>query len=114
MEFHKKYNHRSRKKPDTPTKKPAKTPTKKNVDILTRKNLDVPIQKKPDTTSKSIQTNDPSTNQPRDISLNYLVDRKEASNLNKAQTSFNIENELAKLRIPIPLTKLMNKTAYRS
>jgi hypothetical protein len=32
----------------------------------------------------------------------------------RAKTSFNLESELAKLKIPIPLTELMNKNAYKS
>lgn len=85
MEVHKKNNLRSRKTPNTPTKKLVETPTKNNVEILTRKNLDVPIQKKTDTASKSIQTNDPSTSQQRNISQKDLVDKQEATNLNKDQ-----------------------------
>eukprot|EP00253_Pinus_taeda_P004133 PITA_04133 len=107
MEVHKQYNLRSRKVLDTP-KKPVETPAKKNVEILTQKNLDVIIPKKPDTASKTIQTNDPSTNQPRYIPQRDGADKLEAINSNKTQTSFNIENELAKLKIPIPFTELMS------
>ena len=43
-----------------------------------------------------------------------MAAKQEVSNSNKTQTSFNIENELEKLKIHIPLIELMNKTAYRS
>jgi len=41
-----------------------------------------------------------------------IIDQYELPNLVKIQTSFNIQNELAKLKIPIPLTELMNKNMY--
>lgn len=41
-----------------------------------------------------------------------IIEQVELPNLSKIQTSFNIENELEKLKIPIPLTDLMNKDMY--
>ena len=34
--------------------------------------------------------------------------------MEKSQTSFNIENELSKVKIPIPLLELVKKDVYRS
>jgi len=78
MEVHKQYNLKSRKLLDTPPKKPTKTLAKNNVEILTRKKSDIIIPKNTDTMSKTIQTNDPSTSQSRDV-----VDKLEIVNSNK-------------------------------
>jgi len=43
-----------------------------------------------------------------------VADKQDVANSNKPHMSFNIENELEKLKISIPLMKLMNKIAYRS
>jgi hypothetical protein len=120
MEVHRQYNLRSNKSNDNPTKKApdfrktVDTPAKKVFDSSPKKNSKVPTKRTSDFVSKTAQTNVPSTNQPKDTSQKNVVEKSDFSNQNKTQTSFNLESELAKLKIPIPLTKLMNKNAYRS
>jgi hypothetical protein len=55
-----------------------------------------------------------STSQPRELGHKAPIDKPEVQILNKYSTSFSLEGELAKLKIPIPLSKLLNKNAYRS
>jgi hypothetical protein len=43
-----------------------------------------------------------------------FTDKLEVQILSKPSTTFSLEGELAKLKIPIPLSELMNKNAYRS
>jgi hypothetical protein len=43
-----------------------------------------------------------------------MVDRSELLSLRRAPTTFSLEGELSKLKIPIPLSELMSKNAYRS
>jgi hypothetical protein len=113
MEVHRQYNLRSKKSTDNPTKKTPDNSTKKTADtsakkipdIPPKKNTEVPTKKSSDIVSKTTQTDIPSTSQPKDISQKDVVEKQDVPNPNKTQTSFNIENELAKLKIPIPLTE---------
>jgi hypothetical protein len=120
IEVHRQYNLRSKKSNDNPTKKPpdfrktADTPAKKVYDSPPKKNSEVPTKRTSDFFSKTAQTNVPSTNQPKDTSQKNVVEKSDFSNQNKTQTSSNLESELAKLKIPIPLTELMNTNAYGS
>jgi len=43
-----------------------------------------------------------------------MVDKLELQSQSKAPTPFSLEGELAKVKIPIPLSELMSKDAYRS
>jgi len=43
-----------------------------------------------------------------------MVDKPELMSQGRALTPFSLEGELAKIKIPIPLTELMNKGSYRS
>jgi hypothetical protein len=43
-----------------------------------------------------------------------VVDKPELMSQSRAPTPFNLEGELAKVKIPIPLSELMNKDAYHS
>jgi hypothetical protein len=120
MEVHRQYNLRSKKSNDNPTKKASDfrkttdTPAKKVPDSPPKKNSEVPTKRTSDFVSKTTQTDVPSTSQPKDTSQKNVVEKSDFSNQNKTQTSFNLESELEKLKIPIPLTELMNKNAYRS
>jgi hypothetical protein len=120
MEVHRQYNLRSKKSNDNPTKKApdfrktANTPTKKVYDSPPKKNSEVPTKRTSDFVSKIAQTDVPSTSQPKDTSQKNVVEKSYFSNQNKTQTSFNLESQLEKLKIPIPLIELMNKNAYRS
>jgi hypothetical protein len=42
------------------------------------------------------------------------VDKPELMNQGRAPTPFSLEGELAKVKIPIPLTELMSKDGYHS
>jgi hypothetical protein len=42
------------------------------------------------------------------------VDKPKLMNQGRAPTPFSLEGELAKVKIPIPLTELMNKDGYHS
>jgi hypothetical protein len=48
------------------------------------------------------------------LPIEFLIDKPEVQSLSKTSTTFSLEGELAKLKIPIPLSELMNKNAYRS
>lgn len=72
------------------------------------------MKKAIDTSSKNTQTYLPSTSQQTKMSTKLVADKSDFSNLLKNKTSFSIENELAKLKISIPLTKLVNKNIYRT
>jgi hypothetical protein len=95
-------------------KKTTDTPAKKVLDSPPKKNSEVPTKRVSDSVSKTTQTDVPSTSQPRDTSQKNVVEKSDLPNQNKTPTSFSLESELAKLKIPIPLTELMNKNAYRS
>jgi hypothetical protein len=120
MEVHRQYNLRSKKSNDNQTKKALEfrktidTPANKVYDSPPKKNSEVPTKRTSDFVSKIAQTNIPSTSQPKDTSQKNVVEKSDFSNQNKTQTSFNLESELEKLKIPIPLTELMNKNAYKS
>jgi hypothetical protein len=43
-----------------------------------------------------------------------VVDKSELMSQSKEPTPFSLEGELAKVKIPIPLSKLLRKDAYRS
>jgi hypothetical protein len=43
-----------------------------------------------------------------------MVDKLELQSQSRAPTPFSLEGELAKVKIPIPLSELMSKDAYRS
>jgi hypothetical protein len=81
-----------------PEKSKADTPVKKNITILKR-----PSQ------PEFSPVNPMSTSEPKNI-----VDKPELISQGKAPTPFSREGELAKMKIPIPLTELMNRDGYRS
>jgi hypothetical protein len=43
-----------------------------------------------------------------------VVDKPKLMSQSRAPTPFSLEGELAKVKIPIPLSELMNKDAYHS
>jgi hypothetical protein len=129
LEVHRQYNLRSKKtegnspKKMTETKKvvenkntsepsaektPEKStaPEKSNVDAPVKKNLT--ILKRPSQPEVS-PINPPSTSEQKN-----MVDKPELMSQGRTPTPFNLEGELAKIKIPIPLTELMNKDGYRS
>ena len=62
-----------------------------------------------DISSKNAQVDVPTTNQKTELVTKVVAKMSDFSNLLKSQTPFSIENELAKLKIYITLTKLINK-----
>jgi hypothetical protein len=48
------------------------------------------------------------------LPIGTLMDKPEAQSSSKASTTFILEGELAKLKIPIPLSEMMRKNTYRS
>jgi hypothetical protein len=101
----------------TETKKMVKT--KKTFEPSTKKILEKgnaePLEKiGPTILQRSMQTEVSSTNQPSTSAQKTMVDRTELLSQSRAPIPFNLEGELAKVKIPIPLSDLMSKDAYRS
>lgn len=103
-----------KKNSDTPNKMLAYIPTKKNLDILSKRNVDAPTQKTTNIVVKETQTDSPPARKQKYICQKYLVEKQDALNLNKTETSFSIKHELEKLKIYIPPREFMNKRSYRS
>jgi hypothetical protein len=125
MEVHRNYNLRSRKENDNPpkmsaetkkvveTKKISENPPKK---ILERIIVEASTPKSPKILPRENQTKVSSigqTSQPRTSGHIIQTDKPEVQILSKVSTAFSFEGELAKLKIPIPLSELMSKNAYR-
>jgi hypothetical protein len=55
-----------------------------------------------------------SNNQPSTSGQKNVVDKLELISQSRVHTPFNLEGELAKVKIPIPLSELMTKNIYRS
>jgi hypothetical protein len=88
-------------KPSTekiPEKSTAEVPAKKNLTILKRSSQ-----------PKVSPINPPSTS-----SQKSMVDKPKLMSQSRSPTPFSLEGELAKVKIPIPLSELMNKEVYHS
>jgi len=123
MEVHKKYNLRSKKTNENPPKKVIETKkiveTKKTSEPSTRKipekgNVESLAKRNPTILQRSRQTKVSLIIQPSTSAQKTMVDRSELLSLSRAPTTFSLEGELSKLKIPIPLSELMSKNAYRS
>jgi hypothetical protein len=129
MEVHRQYNLRSKKENDNPPKKVVETKkateTKKTVEIKKtsetspnkvpeRNNTEPPAKRNSQILQRENQTEVSSTSQPSVSAHRTLMDKPEVQSSSKASTTFSLEGELAKLKIPIPLSELMSKNAYRS
>jgi hypothetical protein len=132
MEVHKQYNLRSKRENDNPPKKTAETKkgneTKKIAEtkrtsenppkkLLERNNVESSTPRSPKIIQRENQTEVSSisqTSQPRASGYRVPTDKPEVQTLSKVSTAFILEGELAKLKIPIPLSELMNENAYRS
>jgi hypothetical protein len=123
MEVHRKYNLQSKKTDKSSPKKVTETKkiveTKKAPDPSTKKipekgNDETPAKRNPTILQRSTQTEVSSTNRPSTSAQKTMVDRSELLSQNRAPTPFRLEGELAKVKIPIPLSELMRKDAYRS
>jgi hypothetical protein len=79
---------------------------KSNVEVLEKRNLA--------NLKRSSQPEDSSINQPSTSSQKNVVEKPELMSQSRAPTPFSLEGELAKVKIPIPLSELMKKDAYHS
>jgi hypothetical protein len=123
FEVHRQYNLQSKKtdenspkkvtemKKTIETKKTSEPPTKK---IPEKGNVEPPKNGNPTILQRPTQTEVSSTNQPKTSTQKAMVDRSELLSQSRTSTPFNLQGELAKVKIPIPLSELMSKNAYRS
>jgi hypothetical protein len=128
MEVHRQYNLRRKKANDNPPKKAAETKKATKEDTVEikktsetspnkvpeRNNVESPAKRTPKILQRENQTEVSSTSQPSVSSHRTPMDKPEVQSSSKASTTFSLEGELAKLKIPIPLSELMSKNAYRS
>jgi hypothetical protein len=123
LEVHRQYNLQSKKtegsspkktietKKVTETKKASKPSTEK---IPEKSTVEVPVKKSPTILKRSSQPEVSPTNPPNTSGHKSMVDKLELMSQGRAPTPFSLEGELAKVKIPIPLSELMNKDVYRS
>jgi ribonuclease HI len=83
-----------------------KIPKKNKVDAPMKKNIT--ILKRPSQPEVS-PVSPPSTSEPKN-----MMYKPEMINQGRTLTPFSLEGELAKIKIPIPLTELMNRDGYHS
>lgn len=83
------------------------------MEIYGKKKVEIPVRKVAKNILKTTQTDVPTTSEKKRAYQKKIIEQVELSNLSMNPTSFNIENELEKLKILIPLTELMNKNMYR-
>jgi hypothetical protein len=69
------------------------------------KNVESPAKRTPDILQREKQIEVSSTSQPSAPAPRTLMDKPEMQSLRKTPTTFSIEGELAKLKIPIPLSE---------
>ena len=97
----------SKKTPEPSTEKtPDKVPEKNKADALMKKS--VTILKRPAQPEVS-PDNLPSTSEQKNV-----VDQPESTSQIRTPAPFSLEAELAKIKIPIPITELMSRGGYRS
>lgn len=83
------------------------------MDNSSKEKVEVIVKKIVDSVYKTTQTDVPTTSQQKEPITKQITDQSKLPNLIKIQTSFNVENELEKLKTPIPLIELMNKKMYK-
>jgi hypothetical protein len=82
--------------------------------IPEKSNPEVPVKRNLTIMKRSSQLEVSSINQPSTSSQKNVVDKPELMSQSRAPTPFSLEVELSKVKIPIPLSELMNKDAYHS
>jgi hypothetical protein len=117
MEVDRKYNFKSKKSNDNQNKKYFET--KKTFDTVPKKvpkkkKLEAPTKKFADSIPRTTQIEVASTNQPTTNAQKNVTDKSYFQSQIRNFTTFNLESELAKMKIHIPLTELMNTNAYIS
>jgi hypothetical protein len=83
-----------------------KSPKKGNAEVLAKRNLTI--------LKISSQSEVSSINPPNTSGQKIVVDKSELLSQSRAPTPFSLEGELSKVKIPIPLSELLIKDAYRS
>lgn len=83
------------------------------MDNFCKEKLEIPVKMVVDSVAKTTHIDVPTTIQQKYPMTKQITEQLELPNSIKIQTSFNIENELEKLKIPIPFTELMSKNMYR-
>jgi len=117
MEVHRKYNLRSKKTNENSPKKaadtkktsenpPKKSPGRNDAESFAQKTLEI--------IKRTSQIEVSSTIQIGALVHRVSMDKSEVHSLNKTTAPFSLEGELAKLKIPIPLSELINHNTYRS
>jgi hypothetical protein len=123
LEVHRQYNLWSKKMEGSSPKKRIEmnkvTETKKTSEpssekILEKSTAEVPVKKNITILKRSSQPKVSPVNPPSTSSQKSVVDKPELMSQSKAPTPFSLEGELAKVKIPIPLSELMNKDVYHS
>jgi hypothetical protein len=71
-------------------------------------------KRNPELSQRSDQTKFAYNSQPNNSTHRNMIDKPEVQRQRKTSTNFILEGELSKLKIRIPLSKLMRKNAYRS
>jgi hypothetical protein len=97
----------NKKSNDNPTKKAyefKKTSDTLSKKVSEKKNSEVPTKRTPDSTPKTTQADVASTSQPNPTTQKNVVEKSDFPSQNKTPTTFSLESELAKLKIPIPLS----------
>ena len=107
MEFHRKYNLRSKKSNDNPTKKASEI--KKNSynvpnKVPENKKSKVPTKRIPDSVPRTYQTEVTSTHHPNTKVQKNVANKSYFYSQRRAPSTFSLESELAKLKIHIPLS----------
>jgi hypothetical protein len=82
--------------------------------IPKKSTIEVPMKKSLTILKRSSQPKVSPTTPPSTSGQKSVVDKPELMSQRKAPTPFILEGELAKVKIPIPLSELMNKDVYRS
>lgn len=128
MELHRQYNLRSKKNSNIPkrnnsqnsaTKAPEVDPKKetessKKITKITKNNdLERNTSRPTVSPRKTVLVDIPNTSQQSQMATKVVLEKSD-SNLPKTQTPFSIENEIAKVKISLPLTELVNQDVYRS
>lgn len=104
--------NQDKKSSHTDARKTTDNSPKKTVDTFGKKKVETPAKKIVDSVSTTTQTDIPTTSQQKEPISKEITNQFDFPNPIKIQTSFNTENELEKLKIPIPLIELINKNMY--
>ena len=98
--------------PEADPKKTTES-SKKSTNIPGKNELERNTSRPPISPIKTVPADIPNTSQQSEVAAK-IVPEKNDSNLPKTQTPFSIENEIAKIKIFVPLVELVNLDVYRS